>query len=169
MKWWIAFRFSSHKNEGKNWNWPFWRLSALVLNIDQIGSRWLHPCILWFGKVWQAPEGPYMSDNIQESNPYWSRKHCQSTDSMLAPTYKVTIMHILVNYLTQTPIFEWCMVRCGSKNEHQRNMCSKEIGLCAENFITIPGSIVNIIRRFIAPACLTLRNHSSNMGDQKIP
>jgi hypothetical protein len=61
------------------------------------------------------------------------------------------------------------MVRCGSKNEHQKNMCSKEIELYAEYFITILGSIVNIIGQFIDPAHLTLRNHSRNMGDQKIP
>ena len=68
-----------------------------------------------------------MYDNIQESNPCWSRKHCHRTDNTLAPTHKVTIMPILDTYLIQTPIFEWCVVRCGSKNEHQKNMCQKRL------------------------------------------
>ena len=37
------------------------------------------------------------------------------------------------------------MVRCGSKNGHQKDMCLKEIGLRAQNMLTILGSIVNII------------------------
>jgi hypothetical protein len=28
-----------------------------------------------------------------------------------------------------TPIFEWYVIRCGSKNIHQNYMCLKEIGL----------------------------------------
>ena len=37
------------------------------------------------------------------------------------------------------------MVKCGSKNRHQKDMCLKEIGLTAQNMFTILGSIVNII------------------------
>ena len=37
------------------------------------------------------------------------------------------------------------MVRSGAKNKHQKGVCFKEIGLCAQNMISIPGSIVNII------------------------
>ena len=33
-----------------------------------------------------------------------------------------------VTYLNWTPIFEWCVVRCGSNNGHQTNICSKVIG-----------------------------------------
>ena len=29
----------------------------------------------------------------------------------------------------RTPIFEWYMFRCGSKNGHQNYMCFKKIGL----------------------------------------
>ena len=48
--------------------------------------------------------------------------------------------------VTWTPIFEWYVVRCGSKNGHQKGiMCFKEIGLHAPNVLTILGSIVNII------------------------
>ena len=42
-------------------------------------------------------------------------------------------------------LFEWCLVRCGSKNDHQKDMCSKEIRLCAQILLTILDLIVNII------------------------
>ena len=42
-------------------------------------------------------------------------------------------------------MFEWCVVRCGSKNGHQKDMCSKEIGLHAQNLLTIQGSIFNMV------------------------
>ena len=37
------------------------------------------------------------------------------------------------------------MVSCGCKNGHQKDMCSKEIALHAQNKPTIIGSIVNMI------------------------
>ena len=37
------------------------------------------------------------------------------------------------------------MVWCGSKKEYQKDMCSNEIGLHAQNMITIMDSTVNII------------------------
>ena len=43
-----------------------------------------------------------------------------------------------------TPVFEW-LIRCGSKNRHQKDMCLKEIGLQAQNMLTILGSIANMI------------------------
>ena len=48
-------------------------------------------------------------------------------------------------FLIETAIFEWCVVGCGSKNGYQKNMCLKEIGLHAQNLLTILGSIINII------------------------
>ena len=50
-----------------------------------------------------------------------------------------------VTYLNQTPTFEWCVLRCGSKNGHQNYMCLSEVGFCALNLFTIIGSIVRII------------------------
>ena len=48
-------------------------------------------------------------------------------------------------YLKPTPICEWDVVRCGSKNGYQKDiMWLEEIGLCAQNLITILGSMVNI-------------------------
>ena len=39
----------------------------------------------------------------------------------------------------------WYMVRCGSKNGHQKDICLKQIGLCAQNMVTVLGSIDNMI------------------------
>jgi hypothetical protein len=50
-----------------------------------------------------------------------------------------------VTFVIYTLIFQWCVVKCGSKNIHQKAMCFKEIGLRAKNMITILGSIVNTI------------------------
>jgi hypothetical protein len=33
-------------------------------------------------------------------------------------------------------MFEWYVVGCGAKNWHQKEICSKEIGLCAQNMLT---------------------------------
>ena len=40
-------------------------------------------------------------------------------------------------YLNPTPMFEWCLVRCGSKNIHQKYVCS--------TCVNILGSTVNIL------------------------
>lgn len=39
----------------------------------------------------------------------------------------------LISYLNRIAIFEWRVVRSGSQNAHQRDMCSTEIGLNAQN------------------------------------
>jgi hypothetical protein len=44
-----------------------------------------------------------------------------------------------------TLVFKWCMVRCKSKNEDQKDVCFKEIGLCAQNMPTNLGLIIIII------------------------
>ena len=51
----------------------------------------------------------------------------------------------LVTYLYWTPIFEWYVVWCGSKSKYQKDKCSKEIGLCVLNIITMLALIMNII------------------------
>ena len=51
----------------------------------------------------------------------------------------------LVTYLNQTPIFEWCVARIGSKNGYPKDMSLEEIRLHAENMMTILGSTINII------------------------
>ena len=42
-------------------------------------------------------------------------------------------------------IFEWYVVRRGSKNQHQKDKCSKEIGLHASKTLIVLGSIFNMI------------------------
>ena len=34
----------------------------------------------------------------------------------------------LVTFLHRTARIEWCVLKCGSKNTHQKIMCAKEIG-----------------------------------------
>ena len=44
-----------------------------------------------------------------------------------------------------TPILKGYVARCGSKNWHQKRVCSEKIRLCAQNMLTILSSIVNMI------------------------
>ena len=51
----------------------------------------------------------------------------------------------LGHFLNNTLVFEWCVVRCGSKNGHQKGiMCFKEIGLHVQTLVTTLSSIVDI-------------------------
>ena len=65
---------------------------------------------------------------------------------MLFP--KVSIPNAIA-HLKWTLIFQWCVIRCGSRNKHQTYMCIQELGLHASHLFTILGSIVNIIGRHI--------------------
>ena len=60
----------------------------------------------------------------------------------------------LVLSLIQSPIFEWCVVWCGVKNGHPKGiMYLEEIGLFAQNMITILNSMVNLI----GGTCMTIQ------------
>jgi hypothetical protein len=62
------------------------------------------------------------------------------------PLHKVNRLNSFAR-LKRTLIFKWCMIRCGSKNGHQKHIiCLDEIGLHAHNLLTIVGSIVINIR-----------------------
>ena len=50
-----------------------------------------------------------------------------------------------ITYPSWTPIYEWYVVRCDSKDRGHKGMCLKEIELCAQNTITILSSIFDII------------------------
>ena len=50
-----------------------------------------------------------------------------------------------VTFLIETPIFEWYVVWCGSKNGYRKDMCLHEITLRAQHMMTILGSIVYVI------------------------
>ena len=54
----------------------------------------------------------------------------------------MTLIQLLI--FNQTPILEWYVGRCGSKNIYPKDMCQQTIGLCVQNVITILGSMVNI-------------------------
>ena len=59
--------------------------------------------------------------------------------------HKVDVLksNIVTNW---TPIFEWYVVGWGYKNMHQKGMiCYNEIGLHAQNMLTILDSILNVI------------------------
>ena len=44
----------------------------------------------------------------------------------------------LVTFKIWTTIFEWGVVKCEPWNERGKDMCLKEIGLRAQNFLPIP-------------------------------
>ena len=65
-----------------------------------------------------------------------------SFSSMFTPSIDVPNS---ITYLNQTPIFEWYVVRCGTKNGYQKDVFER-VRLGAQNLITILGSQINIIR-----------------------
>ena len=49
----------------------------------------------------------------------------------------------LVTHMIRMCVFEWCVVRCGSRMDTKK--CVFLIGLHAQNLLTILGSIINIV------------------------
>ena len=60
---------------------------------------------------------------------------CTTCDHALK-LFKVDMPN-LVPSLNRTPIFEWCVVKCGYKNEYQKDSCLKEIVLGANITTTL--------------------------------
>jgi hypothetical protein len=55
-----------------------------------------------------------------------------------------------VRVFKQIPMFEWCKVRCDSRNGHPKDTCLKEIGTHAlPNLLTILDIIINILGIFL--------------------
>ena len=102
-----------------------------------------------------------------QNNQLWIKNHVESEDASIASQmakgwiamdvvgflcvvdvpvacYKVDVLNA-ATYLNQIHIFEWYVVRCDFENGFQKDICLKEIGLCAQNMLTFLGSIVNII------------------------
>ena len=50
-----------------------------------------------------------------------------------------------VAYLNWTPSFKCGVVKCGSKNGHQKYMCPKAIALYAQNMSIVLDSTINIM------------------------
>lgn len=77
--------------------------------------------------------------------PHIVKGHNYSKDkTVIEAVIKVDVCNANVAIMW-TPIIEWFIVRCGSKNGYQKDMCLKVIGLCAHNILTILGSIVYMI------------------------
>ena len=62
----------------------------------------------------------------------------------LRPTHEVDVPKSNIAIIW-TPTFEWYVVRCGSKNGHQKCVYMNEVTLHAQKHDTILGSIINII------------------------
>ena len=56
-----------------------------------------------------------------------------------------------ITHLTQTYVFEWCMVRCRYKNIHQKGMHSKKNWLCPSHLLGL------LYFRFNSQQCMSLR------------
>ena len=50
-----------------------------------------------------------------------------------------------MTHLGRTPIFEWCVLSWDLNMDTNETKCLKEVGLRAQNMVTILGSIVNMI------------------------
>ena len=53
----------------------------------------------------------------------------------------------LVTFLNQTAIFDWCVVRWGSRNNHHKDTCFKRVRTMSSNWPNTPHSIVHTIGR----------------------
>ena len=62
-------------------------------------------------------------DILQKTNTHWWGY--ARLESMVGTSHKVSIPKLVTS-------IKWYMIRCGSKNGHQQDMCLKEIGLCAQ-------------------------------------
>lgn len=73
--------------------------------------------------------------------PWWARMkfRWEGFGTLHCCLYKVSRPNS-VTYLERKPIFGWCVFRCKSKKEHQKDMCCKEIAQCAQDLWTIRGS-----------------------------
>ena len=76
-------------------------------------------------------------------------------------------VHDPITYLIRIPIFQWFVVKRGSKNGHPKCMCSTFVehhGLNSPH--NWGGGGGDKPHCFMAPTFLTLKNHVNNMGDQ---
>ena len=71
-----------------------------------------------------------------------------------------------VTYLNKTPIFDWCVIRCGSKNGHQKKQMFKRDWTTCSIFVNhsrnnSQHNLGDLLGSFMVLAVLPLRNHSS--------
>ena len=93
---------------------------------------WLTPVLLTLNNPLPCP--PAAPHIVKGQNYFNDKTEIEAVIKVDAPNANIAIMW--------TPIIEWYIVRCGSKNGYQKHMCLKVIGLCDHNILTILGSIV---------------------------
>ena len=69
----------------------------------------------------------------------------------------------LFAFLIRSPIFEWYVVWCGTKNGYQKYICFEEVGLRDQNMITILDSRINIIEG----TYMTINEHNNSQSDHE--
>ena len=62
-----------------------------------------------------------------------------------------------------TLMFEWCVVGCGSKNNHWKYMCSNEIGLHVQIMLPSLSPVVNIVGGGLYDHLVSMRIFTLNM------
>ena len=127
----------------------------------------IYPCSVSF---WCMFGGRRSSVEIwAKNNLYWfieGQTHFGMNAKWMSPMQ----LHTLMGHLHLSGVW----VRCGFKNGHQRGMCLKEIGLCAQNLLSILRSIVSIIiggdlyDRFRRKKSLTLMMNKISIWAPKI-
>ena len=102
----------------------------------------------------------YKTQNKKELNKSFDHKSIQGLFLPLYANFLVNLLYIQfkihshfstsdnkpnsVPYLDRTPVLKTCVVKCGFKNEYQKDTCSKEIGQHAQKLLNILDSVVNI-------------------------
>ena len=83
-----------------------------------------------------------------KSSHFWSKVLIQGLPKCLhTPDFETDVLKSNITTVIRAPIFEWYVVRCGSKNWHQKDTYLQGIGLCAQNMLNSLGWIVNMIER----------------------
>ena len=61
--------------------------------------------------------------------------------------YKIGWPNPVDTHMKWTPVFEWRVIRCESKNGHKKTTCLNDIGLCVQILLTIlnHNSIIYIV------------------------
>ena len=75
--------------------------------------------------------------------------HTSDTTMHIQQEILKVAMLSLFTYLDWMPIFEWRVVWCGCKNGYQKDVSSKNMGLCAENMIATLDSTIDATYAFI--------------------
>ena len=129
------------------WRWPTYIYSRRQLN-QQVSLT--HQIIVIVLPIRSQNRCPLKEVN-QSGFTYLMRLHQSghthiTNNSNLDVDFNTKLyMSNLITYLNWTPIFECKWFWCGSKNGYYKDMCFKEIALCAQNMFIILDTIVDVI------------------------